>query len=255
MKSSTLLCQCCVMLEHAINLCRTRTPHELRPLPHNRHRVLYGSIQSRCSTNFTGTPTAGAPPEVVFNWRQISVIVMHGRRARPYCKHIDPLMDLSFHSPTTQFLGDEDRSVAHADPSAWRSSMILRLVTGLQSKQHSRPQNSHDTADEVRIVAIQVCVESSHLLSHFKSKLWMPSRWLADGECCTAAYLMENSRKEIERVVCHRARSLPSIGMRVLALGSPNCVCTAGDHALEHRIQPTHKLKRRIFEQSVLHQR
>ncbi|XP_044397892.1 uncharacterized protein [Triticum aestivum] len=196
MKSSTLLCQCCVMLEHAINLCRTRTPHELRPLPHNRHRVLYGSIQSRCSTNFTGTPTAGAPPE------------------------IDPLMDLSFHSPTTQFLGDEDRSVAHADPSAWRSSMILRLVTGLQSKQHSRPQNSHDTADEVRIVAIQ-----------------------------------ENSRKEIERVVCHRARSLPSIGMRVLALGSPNCVCTAGDHALEHRIQPTHKLKRRIFEQSVLHQR
>ncbi|XP_044397891.1 uncharacterized protein [Triticum aestivum] len=220
MKSSTLLCQCCVMLEHAINLCRTRTPHELRPLPHNRHRVLYGSIQSRCSTNFTGTPTAGAPPEVVFNWRQISVIVMHGRRARPYCKHIDPLMDLSFHSPTTQFLGDEDRSVAHADPSAWRSSMILRLVTGLQSKQHSRPQNSHDTADEVRIVAIQ-----------------------------------ENSRKEIERVVCHRARSLPSIGMRVLALGSPNCVCTAGDHALEHRIQPTHKLKRRIFEQSVLHQR
>ena len=88
MKSSTLLCQCCVMLEHAINLCRTRTPHELRPLPHNRHRVLYGSIQSRCSTNFTGTPTAGAPPEVVFNWRQISVIVMHGRRARPYCKHV-----------------------------------------------------------------------------------------------------------------------------------------------------------------------
>ena len=78
---------------------------------------------------------------------------------------IDPLMDLSFHSPTTQFLGDEDRSVAHADPSAWRSSMILRLVTGLQSKQHSRPQNSHDTADEVRIVAIQVCVESKLVCS------------------------------------------------------------------------------------------
>ncbi|KAM3258243.1 hypothetical protein ACQJBY_050162 [Aegilops geniculata] len=63
--SSTLLCQCCVMLEHAINLCRTQSPHELPPLPHNRHRALYGSIQSRCSTNFAGTPTAGALPEVL----------------------------------------------------------------------------------------------------------------------------------------------------------------------------------------------
>ncbi|EMS60156.1 hypothetical protein TRIUR3_13778 [Triticum urartu] len=71
MESSTLLCQCCVMLAHAINLCQTQTPHQLvpdtdhPPLPHNSHRALYGSIQSRCSTNFTGTPTTGAPPQVI----------------------------------------------------------------------------------------------------------------------------------------------------------------------------------------------
>ncbi|XP_037436573.1 uncharacterized protein LOC119303547 [Triticum dicoccoides] len=85
------------MLAHAINLCQTQTPHQLvpdtehPPLPHNSHRALYGSIQSRCSTNFTGTPTTSAPPQ------------------------IDPLMDLSFHSPTsnTQLPGDEDHSAAH----------------------------------------------------------------------------------------------------------------------------------------------
>ncbi|XP_040246958.1 uncharacterized protein [Aegilops tauschii subsp. strangulata] len=170
-----VICSCAKQDDYAINRYRTRTllpsfatvvscsstastcdGHELHMNSLLCHIIgIERSTEASNLAVLTTSPeiqTASAPAEVV---SRVFLIADHAVEThKPYgcfCfvtfsdLQIDPLMDLSFHSPTsnTQFLGDEDRSAAHKSyttcdrfyrPNEFLYSINLRLPRSLHQE-------------------------------------------------------------------------------------------------------------------------